>query len=53
MFQPYDALALYKDLDTLDVSRTIALLVRLGYDDMLTNPSLDCTIEADSRDRDG
>ncbi len=53
MFQPYDASALHEDLDTLDVCRTMALLVRLGHDDVLTNPGSDCTIEADSRDRDG
>ena len=37
----------------MDASRTIALLVRLGNDDVLTNHGTDCTIEAESRDWDG
>ena len=53
VFQPYDASALHEALDTMDASRTTALLVRLGRDDVVTNHGSDCTIEAESRDRDG
>ena len=53
MFQPYDASALHQDLVIMDAPRTMALPVRLGDDDVLTSHGSDCTIEADSRDRDG